>query len=129
MESQLTKKRKERTPVQSQSKKQTANHAQPSTSTSTASSIISLLASMMSSQRHRNPSISSASSASSSSTLNRAQPQEKRTGFPIGEHDLDGVKFGKFRNVVEADVILIDGEEARTNISEQEAFGIFVECP
>ena len=107
-------KRKDITPVQSEPKKNPTT----TNSTSMISSITSSLASMMPSGRGRQQSecsVSSFNSEASSKVVNER-------GGPIGANDLNGIKFGKMRNVIEVDVLLLDGEDFKTNISEIEAF-------
>ena len=42
----------------------------------------------------------------------------KEKGKPIGDKDLDSIKFGKMRNMIKIEVTLINGEPLRTNITE-----------
>lgn len=107
------RKRKDITPVQSESKK-------TSTDQRTAlDTITSTLASILPRQRSTDTeSITSATSYQTKIQTPITTRMTKEKGKPIGNKDLDGIKFGRFRNMIEIDVTLLNGEPMRTSMSE-----------
>lgn len=116
------RKRKDITPTQSEAKKSTSQSNQAS---SVMSSLSSSLAAIMNNQRPaRNSNTDSHASFESSRSTQAANSPIGfvKNGGKIDENDLGGIKAGKLRNIVEVEVMLVDGEEVKSPISEEEAY-------
>lgn len=110
------RKRKDITPNESEKRKQHAAEAS-SSSSSMIGQITSRIAALTAS-RSRAPSVSSQASSATS----YASTAEIKTGrTPMTELDEGGTRYGKFRDVVEVDVLFIDGKDYTSNMTEREA--------
>lgn len=118
------RKRKDVTPKESEKRKQANTDQSDASATSMLSQITSKIAAMTSS-RSRAPSVSSSSEASSATSY-RSSNNPRTNPITMGRAtmtDLDegGTKFGKFRDVIEVDVLFIDGNDYTTNMTIKDA--------
>lgn len=113
------RKRKDITLNESEKRKQPANDE-----TASQGSVISQLTSRIAAlagARSRAPSVGSISSAlsfKSNGTAGTAEPKTGRT--TMTDLDEKGTRFGKYRDIVEVDVLYIDGKDYTTNMSINE---------
>lgn len=122
------RKRKDVTPKESEKRKQptkekTSEQTTSEQSTSVIGNITSRIAALATGTMSRATSVSSvASSVTSyqSSSKTRADDEPKLGRTIMTDLDEGATRFGKFRDLLEIDVLFIDGKDYTTNITERE---------
>lgn len=110
------RKRKDVTPKESEKRKQPATE----TNSTVFGSITSRIAALTTGARSRATSVSSNTSSATSYQSSKPSAEPKLGRTAMTDLDEGGTRHGKFRDVIEVDILFIDGKDFTTHVTEKE---------